>query len=129
MDLPVLRYAKAVNGLDSLIITKLDILDTLDEIPICVAYEYDGAVEHMPPQAEMVEKVRPVYRTFPGWKQSTFGLTRYDELPQKARHYLEYISGELGLEISLIATGPEREQSIIRPGTRLQQLLPSPFFA
>ena len=130
MDLPVLRYAKTVNGLDSLVITKLDILDTLDEIPICVAYEYDGAArQEMPPQAEMVEKVRPVYRTFPGWKQSTFGLTRYDDLPQQARQYLEFISGELGLEISLIATGPEREQSIIRPDTRLQQLLPTPFSA
>ena len=129
MDLPVLRYSATINRLDSLIITKLDVLDTLDEIPICTAYEYQGSpLPEMPPQAEALEKVRPLYRTFPGWKQSTFGLTQYRDLPKPARGYLEFISEQVGIEISMISTGPEREQTIVLPGTRLEQLLPAPFF-
>jgi len=125
MDLPVLRYSSTVNGLDSLIVTKLDILDTLDEIPVCTAYEYEGArMEEMPPQAKALEKIRPVYQTLPGWKQSTFGLQRYSDLPKRACEYLEFISNQLGIEIAIISTGPEREQGIIVPGTKLQKLLP-----
>jgi adenylosuccinate synthase len=128
MDLPVLRYSATVNGLDSLIITKLDILDTMEEIPVCVSYELEGSlVEEMPPEAEALQKVRPIYRTLPGWKQSTFGLQRYEDLPQQARSYLEFISEQLGTEISMISTGPEREQTVILPGTRLEKLLPTSF--
>jgi adenylosuccinate synthase len=127
MDLPALRYSATLNGLDSLIITKLDVLDTLDEIPVCVGYEHEGTpLQEIPPQADALAKVRPVYRNFPGWKQSTFGLTRYADLPQPARAYLEFIQEQMGIEISLISTGPEREQTIVLPGTRLERLLPSP---
>ena len=130
MDLPVLRYSASVNGLDSLIITKLDVLDTLDEIPVCVSYEYEGAsFDEMPPEAEVLGRVCPIYRTFPGWKQSTFGLTRYSDLPQQARFYLEFIRDQVGVEIAVISTGPEREQSIILPGTRLEKLLPAPLLS
>ena len=126
MDIPALRYSATLNHLDSLVITKLDVLDTLEEIQVCTSYECDGTpLPEVPPQAEMLENLRPVYRTFPGWKQSTFGLTRYPDLPPKARHYLEFLSDQLGIEISMISTGPEREQTILLPGTRLQQLLPS----
>jgi adenylosuccinate synthase len=125
MDLPVLRYSAALNGLDSLIVTKLDVLDTLAEIPVCVGYEHDGTrLEEFPAQTDALAKVRPVYRNFPGWKHSTFGLTRYAELPQAARAYLEFIRDQVGIEISLISTGPEREQTIVLPGTRLERLLP-----
>jgi adenylosuccinate synthase len=127
MDLPVLRYSAALNGLDSLIITKLDVLDALDEIPVCVGYEHEGTqLQEIPPQADAMAKLRPVYRNFPGWKQSTFGVTRYADLPQPARAYLEFIQEQMGIEISLISTGPEREQTIVLPGTRLERLLPSP---
>ncbi len=130
MDLAVLRYSSTVNGLDSLIVTKLDVLDTLEEIPVCTAYEYEGSrLEEMPPRADTLAKVRPVYETLPGWQQSTFGLQRYSDLPKRACAYLEFISNKLGIEISMISTGPEREQTIIMPGTRLQELLPSPFAA
>ena len=129
MDLPVLRYSATLNGLDSLIVTKLDVLDTLEEIPVGVGYECEGTrLEEIPPQAEALAKVRPIYRNFPGWKQSTFGLTRYADLPQQARAYLEFIQDHMGIEISLISTGPEREQTIVLAGTRLQQLLPTPLF-
>lgn len=124
LDLPILRYSSMVNGLDSLIITKLDILDTLDEIPVCTAYEYEGSrIEEMPPLADMLEKVRPVYETLPGWKQSTFGLQRHEDLPKQARAYLDFIGSKLGVEVAMISTGPEREQGIVVPGTKLQKLL------
>jgi len=130
MDLPVLRYSASVNGLDTLIVTKLDVLDALEEIPVCLAYESDGKrLEEFPPVAEALERVNPVYRTFPGWKRSTFGLTQYADLPLQARGYLEFMRDQTGIEISIISTGPEREQSIVLPGTRLERLLPTPFLA
>ena len=127
MDLPVLRYSSTLNGLDSVIITKLDVLDDLDEIPVCIGYELGGQrLEEFPSMSETLEKVRPLYRTFPGWKQSTFGLTEYADLPKEAREYLEFIQDEIGVEISVVSTGPKRDQSIVLPGTRLEQLLPTP---
>jgi adenylosuccinate synthase len=125
LDLPVLRYSSMLNGLDSLIITKLDILDTLDEISVCTAYEYEGSrIEEMPPLTDMLAKVRPVYEKLPGWKQSTFGLQRQEDLPKQARAYMDFIGSQLGVEISMISTGPERQQGIVLPGTKLQKLLP-----
>ena len=127
LDLPVLRYSAMVNGLDSLIITKLDVLDALEEIPVCVAYERGGQpLRDFPASAEEWEQAQPVYQTLPGWKQPTCGLTRYDELPPQARSYLEFVSDRVGSEISFISTGPDRRQTILRNGTRLEQLLPKP---
>lgn len=124
LDLPVLRYSAALNGLDSLIITKLDVLDELDEIPVCTDYECDGAVrKELPVRSSAWEQARPVYRTLPGWRQPTAGITRYEELPPAARDYLEFISNQLGLEVSIVSTGPERTQTIVRGGTRLEKLL------
>jgi adenylosuccinate synthase len=124
LDLPVLRYSVALNGLDSLILTKLDVLDELEEISVCTAYELDGELcREMPPQAEAWERLRPVYRVLPGWKQPTFGITRYEALPKPARDYIEFVSAELDVEISLISTGPGRDQTIVQPGTRLGRLL------
>ena len=127
LDLPVLRYSSMINGLDSLIVTKLDVLDELEEIPVCTSYELDGsALPELPPLADRLERVRPVYQTLPGWKQSTFGVTQFRDLPSKAREYLEFVQGQLGLEIAMVSTGPEREQTIVLPGTRLEKLLPGP---
>jgi adenylosuccinate synthase len=127
MDLPVLRYSAAVNGLDSLIITKLDVLDELDEISVCTGYEIDGRVQQeLPAAAENWERIRPVYQKMPGWRQSTFGLSRYGDLPPQARAYLQFVSEQAGVEISLISTGPEREQTIICDNTRLEQFLSQP---
>jgi adenylosuccinate synthase len=124
LDLPVLRYSAALNGIDSLIITKLDVLDEHDEISVCTAYEYGGGVHpEMPSRIEAWDGIRPVLKTLPGWKQKTFGLTRYEDLPKAAREYLEFVGGELGMEISIVSTGPERNQSIVRPGTRLEQFI------
>jgi adenylosuccinate synthase len=126
IDLPVLRYSAAINGLDCLIITKLDVLDALGEIPVCTGYEYKGTVtEELPAVAEDWERLKPVYQVLPGWKQPTFGLNRYEDLPRQARSYLDFISGRVGVEIAVISTGPERSQSIVIEGSRLEKLLPA----
>ena len=125
IDLPALRYAVAVNGLSSLIITKLDVLDQFSEIKVCTAYDLDGAtVQELPSSAKAWERLKPVYKTLPGWSKPTAGITRFEELPAEARSYMDYLEGELGVEISIISTGPERDQSIVRKGTRLEQVLP-----
>ncbi|MDQ2773874.1 MAG: adenylosuccinate synthase, partial [Acidobacteriota bacterium] len=85
-DVPLLRYTAEVNGFDSLIITKLDVLDELDEIPVCVAYEVDGTViTHMPASTRRMEAIKPVFERVPGWKQSTRNASKLSDLPKQAR--------------------------------------------
>jgi adenylosuccinate synthase len=124
LDLVVLRYAVMLNGIDSLVVTKLDVFDTQPEIQVCTGYRYKGSpLTEMPAEAEVLENVEPVYRTLRGWQSSTYGLQENKELPQAARDYLKFISDELGVEIGIISTGPEREATIIPPGTKLASWL------
>ena len=121
-DAPVLRYSRMINGLDSLVITKLDVLDHLDEIPVCVGYRYRGSeLNEMPALAQVLENVEPVYRTLPGWRSPTFGLTRYEQLPPRARDYLRFLGDSSEVEISIVSTGPEREQTMWVPGARFSE--------
>jgi len=119
-DLPVLRYSRAINGLDSLVITKLDVLDHLEEIPVCTGYRYRRSdLEEMPALARILEGLEAVYRTLPGWCSPTHGLSSYEQLPQRARDYLNFISDAAQVEIAIVSTGPEREQTLWVPGTKL----------
>lgn len=123
-DVPLLRYTAMVNGFDSLVITKLDVLDQFDEIPVCVGYRLNGQpIEEMPATHRAMSAVEPVYEMLPGWRSSTFGLTRYEDLPLRARQYLDFLEGRIGVEIGCISTGPERDQTIWRPGGKLRDLL------
>ena len=91
-DVPLLRYTAEVNGFDSLIITKLDVLDELTEIPVCVAYEVDGKVmTQMPASTRGMEAIKPIFERLPGWKQTTRGITHFDDLPAAARRYLDFL--------------------------------------
>src|SRR5215813_241788 len=100
LDLAVLRYAKMINGVDSLVVTKLDVFDTQREIQIGVGYQYKGTpLTEMPALAEEYEKVTPVYKSLPGWCQSTYGLRDGDKLPKAAIDYLRFISDFLQVEI------------------------------
>ena len=120
LDLAVLRYSVLVNGLDSLVVTKMDVLDQLAEIPICTGYRYRGAsLQEMPPEVEVLEKVEPVYVSRPGWQVSTRGLTDYAQLPERARDYLKFAADELGVEIGMVSTGPGRRETILLPDSRL----------
>ena len=119
-DVPLLRYTAMVNGFDSLVITKLDVLDQFAEIPVCV--RYDG-VKHMPATYHALEAVKPVYETLPGWKSETRGLKRERDLPPRARDYLKFLSEKTGVEVGCISTGPERDETIMIANSRMERLL------
>lgn len=124
LDLMVLRYSARLNGLASLAVTKLDVLDPLAEIPVCVGYRYkNSTLTEMPAQAEDLAGLEPVYKTLLGWQTPTCGFTAYDQLPPCARDYLKFVADECGLEISLISTGPQRQETIIVPGSQLARWL------
>ena len=114
LDIVMLRRAAQINGLTSLCITKLDVLDVMQSIKICVAYEYNGkSVETPPFGAENLVQCVPVYEKLPGWESPVSGATDFNQLPENAKHYLARISGLLGLPIHLVATGPDRNQIIV----------------
>ncbi|MBZ5621913.1 MAG: adenylosuccinate synthase [Acidobacteriia bacterium] len=123
-DVPLLRYTAEINGFDSLVVTKLDVLDEFDNIPVCVGYQCGKQeVAEMPPTVRQIEKLEPVYECVPGWNASTFGISSFDDLPIKAQEYLEFLEDRTGVEIGCISTGPERTQTIIRRGSRLEKLI------
>jgi len=123
-DVPLLRYTCAINGVDSLVVTKLDVLDEFDNIPVCVGYKADGKeVTGIPPTVAGMALVEPVYECLPGWRSSTFGLTSYEQLPLKAREYLAFLESRTGVELGCISTGPERNQTIVREGSRFDRLV------
>jgi adenylosuccinate synthase len=123
-DVPLLRYTAAINGFDSLVITKLDVLDDLDSIPVCTGYRSGTReVVEMPPTVAEIEQIEPVYESVPGWKAATFGISSYDDLPRKAKEYLAFLESRTGVEVGCISTGPERNQTIVRPGSRFEKLV------
>ena len=123
-DVPLLRYTAAINGLDSLVVTKLDVLDEFDNIPVCVGYRSGaGEIAEMPPTVRQVAQIEPVYECVPGWHASTFGISSYDALPAKAKDYLAYLESRTGVEVGCISTGPERHQTIVKPGSRFEKLV------
>jgi adenylosuccinate synthase len=124
LDLAVLRYAKMINGIDSLVVTKLDVFDTQREIQVCVGYKYKGSpLREMPALSEEYEQVTPEYKSLPGWCQSTYGVKDDARLPKAAKQYLRFISDFLEVEIGMISTGPERDATIIPEGTLLSHWL------
>jgi len=108
------RYAAEINGFSSVALTKVDVLDALDEIKVCVGYNLDGKkCDSLPAVSQDLRRVEPVYETLPGWKSSTLGVTDLSELPRAAREYINFLSNHIGVEIGLVSTGPERSQTII----------------
>ena len=123
-DVPLLRYTAMVNGFDSLIITKLDVLDAMPKIKVCVGYEVQGKrIQEMPGTNALLEQVAPVYEVLDGWAQPTAGITRYEDLPESARTYLRFIEQKTGVEVGCVSTGPERNQTIVRAGSKMEKLL------
>ncbi len=123
-DVPLLRYTAMINGFDSLIVTKLDVLDSFREIPVCTGYRICGKeVADMPATTLGMAAVEPVYEKLPGWGAPTAGITNYSQLPAPAKDYLKFIEQQTGVEIGAISTGPERSQTIVVPGSKLEKLL------
>src|SRR6202142_1263117 len=116
LDLPLLRYSNMINGTSWLVVTKLDVLDDLAEIPVCVGYKIDGKEsEEIPAQASGYEKIEPIYANLPGWHCETYGTESYDQLPAKAKGYLEFVEKESGAKVGIVSTGPGREQTMFIP--------------
>ncbi len=113
-DAVALRRSVFLNSVSGLCITKLDVLDGLDNIRICVGYKYDGEIHQTPPVgAEAYAAVEAVYEDVPGWSESTIGVKNYDELPANAKAYLKRIEEVTGIPVDIISTGPERNETIV----------------
>jgi adenylosuccinate synthase len=124
LDLPVLRYAKMLNGIDSLVVTKLDVFDAQSEIKVCTGYKYKGSlINEMPAEIEVLSQIEPVYQSLPGWQKPTPQAREVKDLPLAARDYLNFISDALQVEIGMISTGPERDATIVPRGTKLASWL------
>jgi adenylosuccinate synthase len=120
LDLVVLRYAIMLSGIDSLVVTKLDVFDQQSEIQVCTGYRYKGQpLKEMPPDVETLSKIEPDYKKLPGWQKPTPGIRDVKDLPAAARDYLNFISDQLQVEIGMISTGPERDATIVPRGTKL----------
>ena len=114
-DAAALKRSIQLNGCSGLCITKLDVLDGVEVVKICVGYELEGEFsEILPVGAEELERCHPVYEDLPGWMESTVGIKSYESLPRGARDYLDRIESLAGVPIDLISTGPDREETIVR---------------
>ena len=114
VDARAVRYAAALNSFDYLAITRLDILDELEEIKVCVGYEYEGKlVKEYPADLKFLSKVTPVYKTYKGWKEKISAIRDYDRLPALCKEYLADISKEIGVPIGIVSVGPSREETIV----------------
>ena len=126
-DAVVARAAVELSGADAIAITKLDVLDDLEEIPICVAYELDGhELEDVPPLVEDLARVKPRLETLRGWKSSTTAVTRFQDLPAAAKDYVRHLEERSGAPAVLISTGPRREETIWRDDCPYFEALPPP---
>jgi adenylosuccinate synthase len=116
VDLPLLRYAQMINGVNWWVITKLDVLDELEEIPVCVGYKINGKkTSEVPALATGFDRIECIYEKMPGWRKSTEGIVSFSKLPKQAQEYLHFIEKESGAEIGMVSTGPERDQTISVP--------------
>ena len=113
-DAALLKRSAQVNGLTGLCITKLDVLDGLNELQLCTGYELDGeTIDILPLGADDIARCKPIYETMPGWSDSTVGVTRYEQLPINARLYLQRIEHVTGVPIHVISTSPDRDHTIM----------------
>ncbi|MCG8608177.1 adenylosuccinate synthase [bacterium] len=119
-DAVIANFAVQVNGIERFALTKLDVLDSLDEIKVCVAYEYGGRrLTTFPSEIRILENCKPVYESYPGWKQSTSEVRHYDDLPKNARQYMDAIRNLTGTDLSIISVGSGREQTVMVPSSEL----------
>jgi adenylosuccinate synthase len=115
LDLFALKYSAMINGITEIALTKLDVLNSFDEIKVCTGYEVDGrAVKYFPSDCKTLDRVTPIYESFPGWCSSLESCRTFEDLPEKTRRYVEAIEQYVGARVDYIGTGPEREQTIAR---------------
>ena len=103
-----------ISGINGIALTKLDVLDDFDEIKICIAYDLDGdKIDYLPASSEQQFKVKPIYRTFKGWKSQTSGVKEFSDLPEEAQSYIKFIEEFVEAKVSTISTSPERKDTIL----------------
>ncbi len=111
-------YSAVLNSLQAIAITKLDVLDAFEQILVCTGYEYRGSrLTEFPPEIKVLEAIKPIYKSIPGWKSPTAGVRDYEALPVKAKDYLQMLSDITQTECSFISTGPDRDDTIVLPGS------------
>ncbi len=116
LDIPLLRYSNQVNGTEWLVVTKMDVMDELAEIPVCIGHEINGKfTDIVPADVEGLESIKPRYTTLKGWQQSTEGIPEFEQLPKAAQEYLRFQEREAGAKIGMVSTGPDRDQTMILP--------------
>ena len=114
LDAAALKRSMIINGISGLCITKLDVLDGLQEVKVCTGYRLDGQlIDILPLDADDIDRCEPVYETFSGWTESTAGLTQWADLPIKARQYLERVQEMIGVPIDMVSTAPDRDHTIV----------------
>jgi adenylosuccinate synthase len=114
LDAASLKRSIIINGITGLCLTKLDVLDGLSEIKMCVGYQLNGQLlDILPLDADEIEACTPVFESFPGWTETTFGVTSWDALPANARAYLKRVEEVIGAPIDMVSTGPDREHTIV----------------
>ena len=110
----MVRQSIKISGIDGIALTKLDVLDELDEIKMCIQYELNGEkIDYLPASVEDQIKIKPIYKSFPGWKQSTHGVRSMNDLPENAKKYIYAIQDFIGTKVSSISTSPERDDTIL----------------
>jgi len=115
LDTVMLRHATRVNSLTEIALTKLDVLDTFDEVKVCTGYSMNGTVmRNYPDRPDMLAHAVPVYETLPGWKSSTEGITAFADLPQSAQQIVKIVERETGIPVSMVGTGPSRDAMVVR---------------
>jgi adenylosuccinate synthase len=125
-DAVVARTAVELSGAAAVAITKLDVLDDIAEIPVCVGYRLDGKpLSDLPPLSEDVARLEPVYERLPGWRAKTTGTTSYEALPEAAKRYVAFLEKAVGAPAVYLSTGPRREETIARPDSEFLRSLPA----
>jgi adenylosuccinate synthase len=115
-DAVAARYVARLNGVTDIALTLLDVFDVFETIKVCVAYEIDGeCLDTVPARADLLARVRPVYEELPGWRDSTIGARRAEDLPRLAIDYLRFIEDQVGVPVSLVGVGPGRDQIVPLP--------------
>ena len=110
----LVRQTIKISGIDGIALTKLDVLDELDEIKMCIEYELDGKkIDYLPAAVEDQLKIKPIYKTFPGWRTSTNGIKDMDALPENAKKYIYAVEEFIGAKVSSVSTSPERDDTIL----------------
>ena len=122
LDTVAARYGQLLNGVGAVAVTKLDVLDAFDEIPVCIAYRHKGELlRDLPPDRRTLETAEPVLRTMKGWKTSTERILEWEDLPSQAKDYVDFIEQEIEAPVTLVSTGPRREETIVRAHPSLER--------